>query len=140
MREQEVHLAEATPGNAAETQAAGLVGGEEDAVGAGVGTGGRVGEGDGVELLDAVDFAVEEGGDAFVVGGDCVGLEGCGGEDRGAEDFAAGGDAGEGERDDVLFDGVEESWDDVLWCVSAHREGKFKKFKVRYIGVFTSDS
>ena len=40
------------------------------------------------EGLDAVDFAVEKRGGAFVVRGDFDGLQGGAGEDRGAEEFA----------------------------------------------------
>lgn len=51
---------------------------------------------------------MEEGGDAFVVGGGGEGGEVCAREDCGAEEFGAGGDAVAGEGDDGVFDCFEE--------------------------------
>lgn len=86
VRKQVVELVEARPGDAAETQRARLVRGEEDAV---LGRGAAF-RGGGEELLDAVYLAVEEGRGALVVGGYCHGGEARAGEDGGAEELAAG--------------------------------------------------
>jgi len=90
--EEVVELVEAGPGDAAQTEGAGLVGGEEDTVFWGWA---RL-RGGGKELLDAVDLAVQKGRCPLVVG--CYGVrrEIGAGEDRGAEELGSGGDAGPG--------------------------------------------
>jgi hypothetical protein len=111
-----VKLVEAAPRDARQTQAAGLVGGEEDAV---FGVGASV-AGWGEEGLNAVDLAVEERGEALVVGLDRVGFEGGFGQDGGAEELRAGGDARAGERDDVGFGEGEEGGDEDFGGVGGH--------------------
>ena len=61
-----------------------------------------------VELLDAIYLAMEQGRCALVVGRDGVRSERLGGEDCGAENFGAEGDAFFGEGDDILLKGFEE--------------------------------
>jgi hypothetical protein len=106
--EEVVELVEAAPRDAGQAKAAGFVGGEEDAVlcrGAAV-------FGAGEEGLDAVDFAVEEGGETLVVGLDSDGGQGGAGEDGGTKELAAFGDARAGQGDDVGFGKGEESGDE----------------------------
>lgn len=113
--EEVVELVEARPRDAAQAEAAGLVGGEEDAVpglrpgaGAGARRGGGGGGGGGEEFLDAVNFAVEEGRDPLVVGGDGVRGQVGAAEDGGPEEFAASADALAGERHNALLGRGEE--------------------------------
>ena len=106
--EEVVELVEAAPRDAGQAEAAGFVGGEEDAILCCWAAVFRAGE----EGLDAVDFAVEEGGEALVVGLDRDGGQGGAGEDGGAKELAAFGDARAGQGDDVGFGKGEEGGDE----------------------------
>ena len=115
-----VELGKARPGDAAQAQAARLVGCEEDAVFPRVRALRRVREVDGEELLDAVDLAVEQGRCALVVGGHGQGLEGLAVKDGGAEYLGAGGDAFAGEWDNGVLDGCEERLEQRFGMGSRH--------------------
>lgn len=95
------------------------MGGEEDAVsGFGASVTGR-----GEEGLDAVDLAMEERGEALVVGLDRVRLEAGFGQDGGAEELGTGCDARTGERDDVGFGQRQEGGDEGFGRVCVRRVG-----------------
>jgi hypothetical protein len=106
--EEVVELIKAAPRDARQAEAAGFVGSEEDAILCR----GAVVFGAGEEGLDAVNFAVEEGGEALVVGLDRDGGQGGAGEDGGAKELAAFRDARAGQGDDVGFGKGEEGGDD----------------------------
>jgi hypothetical protein len=83
--EEVVEFVEAAPRDARQAEAAGFVGGEEDAILCR----GTAFFGAGEKGLDAVDFAMEEGREALVVGLDRDGGQGGAGEDGSAEELAA---------------------------------------------------
>ena len=91
--EQVKDLRETRPGDAAEAEAARLVGGEENAVLGRVGPNGRVGVRLGEEAVDAVDFAVQQRRHGLVVGGHGERLERLLVEHCRAKELASAGNA-----------------------------------------------